>query len=160
MAGFDQLDLEDGSRVQSVLSKLDSSSSSTLTRQEVDILRAALDESKALSLQTEKLLKIRAEDADSLAFLTADLEKQLSDMESSYADLLIKKIGEAGGDAITFKTQMDELMNNMKYRGEQSQQSFRKLLEEREEENKRLRAVVEEHKNNSSSLKVLKFLTL
>jgi hypothetical protein len=49
---------------------------------------------------------------------------------------------------------MDDLMKSVKRRGEEGEESVRKLLEEREQENARLRAVVEEYKNNSSSLKV------
>ena len=153
MAGFPELGLQDGSRVNSVIAKLDSTSN-PISREEADILRAALDESQALSRQTEKLLKARADDADTLAVVNEGLETKLAEMEESYAALLVKNIGESGGDAKELQTRMQELMNNVKRRGEEGEESVRKLLEEREKENARLRAVVEEYKNNSSSLKV------
>lgn len=154
MAGFTDLGLEDGSRVNSVLSKLDSSSD-PLSREDADILRAALEESQALSRQTEKLLKTKAEDADTLALVNEDLEKRLGEMEDMYAELLAKKIVESGGDVNELKKRMEELMKNVKRRGEESEESLGKLLEERERENERLRAVVEEYKNSSNSLKVV-----
>ena len=153
MAGFPELGLQDGSRVNSVLSKLDSSKDA-ISREEVDILRAALNESQALSRQTEKLLKARVDDADTLAVVNEGLETRLAELEDSYAELLTNKIGEAGGDAKALQSRMEELMKNVKRRGEEGEESVRKLLEERERENARLRAVVEEYKNNSSSLKV------
>jgi kinesin family member 5 len=154
MAGFPQLGLQDGSRVNSVLAKMDSSATA-LSREEAEILRAALDESRALSKQTEKLLKARADDADTLAVVNDDLEKRLAEMETAYADLLGKKIGESGGDAVDLQSRMEELMSHVKRRGEQGEESVKKLLEERETENTKLRAVVEEYKNSSSSLKVI-----
>ena len=152
MAGFSDMGLEDGSRVNSVLSKMDASSAA-LSREEADILRAALDESQELSKQTEKLLKARSEDADTLAVVNEGLEKRLTEMETSYANLLAEKISAAGGDATELQARMQELMSNIKERGEQSDASIRKLLEEREKENERLCALVEEYKKNSSSLK-------
>lgn len=154
MAGFPELGLQDGSRVNSVLSKLDTSSTAAITREETDILRAALDESQALSRQTEKLLKARADDADTLAIVNEDLERRLGEMEDLYAELLEKKIGEAGGDTKDLKKRMNELMKNVQRRGEEGEESVRKLLEERERENAKLRTLVDEYKNNSSSLKV------
>jgi kinesin family protein 5 len=154
MAGFPELGLQDGSRVNSVLSKLDSSSSAAITREETNILRAALDESQALSRQTEKLLKARADDADTLAIINEDLEKRLGEMEDSYAELLEKKIDEAGGDTKEMRRRMEELMKNVQRRGEEGEESVKKLLEERERENAKLRSLVDEYKNNSSSLKV------
>jgi len=153
MAGFPQLGLQDGSRVNSVLKKLDSSSNA-LSREEAEILRAALEESRALSRQTEKLLKARADDADTLAVVNSDLESRLREMEEAYASLLGQKIGESGGDAQDLQARMEELMSHVRRRGEEGEESLKKLLEEREKENVKLRAVVEEHKNNSSSLKV------
>ena len=154
MAGFPELGLQDGSRVNSVLSKLDSSSAAAITREETNILRAALEESQALSRQTEKLLKARADDADTLAIINEDLEKRLGEMEDSYAELLEKKIDEAGGDTKEMRRRMEELMKNVQRRGEEGEESVKKLLEERERENAKLRALVDEYKNNSSSLKV------
>jgi kinesin family protein 5 len=154
MAGFPELGLQDGSRVNSVLSKLDTSSTAAITREETNILRAALDESQALSRQTEKLLKARADDADTLAIINEDLEKRLGEMEDAYAQLLEKKIDEAGGDTKEMRRRMDELMKNVQRRGEEGEESVKKLLEERERENAKLRALVDEYKNNSSSLKV------
>jgi len=154
MAGFPELGLQDGSRVNSVLSKLDTSSTAPISREEADILRAALDESQALSRQTEKLLKARADDADTLAIVNEDLERRLGEMEDSYAELLEQKIGEAGGDTKDLTKRMDELMKNVQRRGEEGEESIRKLLEERERENAKLRDLVDEYKNNSSSLKV------
>lgn len=152
MAGFSDMGLEDGSRVNSVLSKMDKSSVA-LSREEADILRAALDESRALSKQTEKLLKARAEDADTLAVVNEGLEKRVTEMELAYADLLAKKIGETGGDATELQSRMEELVCTIKRRGEQGDESVKKLLDERERENARLRAVVEEYKSSSTSLK-------
>jgi kinesin family member 5 len=152
MAGFSDMGLQDGSRVNSVLSKMDASPTA-LSREEADILRAALDESQELSRQTEKLLKARAEDADTLAIVNEGLEKQLTEMETAYANLLAEKISAAGGDATNLQSQLEDLMGSIKRRGEQSDVSIRKLLEEREKENERLRAVVEEYKKSSSSLK-------
>lgn len=154
MAGFPQLGLQDGSRVNSVLSKMDNTESA-LSREEAEILRAALNESRALSRQTEKLLKARAEDADTLAVVNEGLEQKLVEMEEAYADLLANKIGESGGDAKELQARMEELLSNVKRRGEEGEESIRKLLDEREKENAKLRAVVEEYKNSSSSLKVL-----
>ena len=154
MAGFPELGLQDGSRVNSVLAKMDSQKGA-LSREEADILRAALDESQALSRQTEKLLKARVDDADTLAGVNEGLETRLTELENSYAELLAQKIGESGGDAKALQGRMEELMNNVKRRGEEGEESIRKLLEEREKENERLRAVVEEYKNDSSSLKVI-----
>ena len=153
MAGFPELGLQDGSRVNSVLSRMDSTSTA-LTREESDILRAAFEESQALSRQTEDLLKARADDADILAVVKEGLEERLAKMEESYAQLLTKKIGVAGGEAKALQMEMEELIKNVKRRGEEGEQSIRILLEDRENENARLRAVVEEYKNNSSSLKV------
>jgi myosin heavy subunit len=129
--------------------------STTLTIEETKVLRNALDESRALSRQTEKLLKARADDADSLATANADLEKRLTEMEEAYAKLLGDKMGEAGGDAEDLKLQMQQLMGNVKQRGEAGELSLKQLLDERERENARLSAVVEEYKNSSSSLKVI-----
>jgi kinesin family member 5 len=154
MAGFPELGLEDGSRVNSVLAKMDSQKGA-LSREEADILRAALEESQALSRQTEKLLKARVDDADTLAVVNEGLETRLAELENSYAELLAQKIGESGGDAKALQGRMEELLNNVKRRGEEGEESIRKLLEEREKENERLRAVVEEYKNDSSSLKVI-----
>ena len=154
MAGFPELGLQDGSRVNSVLSKLDSSATAAITREETNILRAALEESQALSRQTEKLLKARVEDADTLAIINEELERRLGELEDSYAELLGKKISEAGGDTKDLRRRMEELMKNVQRRGEEGEESVRKLLEERERENARLRALVDEYKNNSSSLKV------
>lgn len=153
MAGFPELGLQDGSRVNSVLSKMNNTETA-LSREEAEILRAALDESRALSRQTEKLLKARAEDADTLAVVNEGLERKLGEMEEAYAELLAKKIGESGGDAKELQSRMEELMSNVKRRGEEGEESVKKLLEEREKENAKLRAVVEEYKNSSSSLKV------
>jgi kinesin family protein 5 len=157
MAGFPQLGLQDGSRVNSVLAKMDNNTETALSREEAEILRAALDESHALSRQTEKLLKARAEDADTLAIVNEGLESKLGEMETAYADLLTQKISESGGDAKELQSRMEELLNNVKRRGEQGEQSIKKLLDERETENTKLRAVVEEYKNSSSSLKVFLF---
>jgi kinesin family member 5 len=154
MAGFPELGLQDGSRVNSVLSKLDTSSTAAITREETNILRSALEESQALSRQTEKLLKARADDADTLASINEDLERRLVEMEDSYAELLEKQIGEAGGDTKDLRNRMEELMKNVQRRGEEGEESVKKLLEERERENAKLRALVDEYKNNSSSLKV------
>lgn len=153
MAGFPQLGLQDGSRVNSVLSKMDNTDSA-LSREEAEILRAALNESRALSRQTEKLLKARAEDADTLTIVNEGLEQKLVEMEEAYADLLAKKIGESGDDAKDLHARMEELMSHVKRRGEEGEESIRKSLDERQKENARLRAVVEEYKNSSSSLKV------
>ena len=160
MAGFPQLGLQDGSRVNSVLTKMDNTQN-PLSREEAEILRAALNESRALSRQTEKLLKARAEDADTLAVVNEGLEHKLGEMEQAYTELLSKKISETGDgeDAKDLQARMEELMNHVKRRGEESEGSITKLLEEREAENAKLRAVVEEYKNSSSSLKVFK-LTL
>jgi len=157
MAGFPQLGLQDGSRVNSVLTKMDNTQN-PLSREEAEILRAALNESRALSRQTEKLLKARAEDADTLAVVNEGLERKLGEMEQAYTELLSKKISETGDgeDAKDLQARMEELMNHVKRRGEESEGSITKLLEEREAENAKLRAVVEEYKNSSSSLKVFK----
>lgn len=159
MAGFPQLALQDGSRVNSVLQKLDSSSA-PLSREDADILRAALEESKALSRQTEKLLKTRADDADTLALVNDALEKQVEELEIAYADLLTKKIGESGSDAKALRAQMEELIRNVKRRGEEGEESIQKLLKEREQENARLRGLVEDYKNSSTHLKVRNGLTM
>ena len=155
MASFPELGLQDGSRVNSVLAKLDDKKNGEpLTREDAEILRAALNEAQALSRQTEKLLKARGEDADTFSVVNSDLERRLTDMEISYAELLEKKMSEAGGDAEEVRAQMQELMKSVMKRGEKGEESLQKLLGERENENARLRAVVEEYKNNSSNLKV------
>jgi len=154
LASFPDLELQDGSRVNSVLSKMDSSPQASLTREEAEILRAALTESQALSRQTEKLLKVRGDDADTLAVVNEMLETRLVQLEDSYAELIVRKVSESGGDAVALRREMDELMKGVKRRGEEGEASLRKLLEERERENERLRAVVEEYKTNSSTLQV------
>lgn len=154
MASFPELELQDGSRVNSVLSKMDGSPRASLSREEAEILRAALTESQALSRQTEKLLKVRGDDADTLAVVNEMLETRLVQLEDSYAELIVRKVGEAGGDAAELRGEMDELMRGVKRRGEEGEASLRKLLEERENENSKLRGVVEQYKNNSEGLKV------
>ena len=158
MSSFPELGLQDGSRVNSVLSKLDALDDEKpgvdpVTKEDAEILRAALNESQALSRQTEKLLKARAEDADTLSVVNSDLEKRLTDMEIAYAELLEKKMSEAGGDAEEVRQRMGELMKSVMSRGRKGEESLQKLLDQRETENARLRDVIEEYKNNSSNLK-------
>jgi kinesin family member 5 len=154
MANFDQLDLQDGSRVNSVLSKLSDSDTAVLTREETEILRAALDESRALAEQTERLLRVRTQDADTLALVNDTLEGKLAELAEQYAEVLSREIGSAGGDVAEMKGRLEELILGVKKRGEEGQESFRRLLDEREKENEKLRSVAEKYKNNSSSLQV------
>jgi kinesin family member 5 len=153
MASFPDLSLQDGSRVNSVLTKLDSSSITSLSREDADILRAAFEESQALSLQTEKLLKARTDDSNTITLVNESLEKRIEEMEQSYTQLLSTKINELGNDD-DLQTRLKELSDNITQRKQETEQSLSKLLEERERENARLRAIVQEQKLNSSSPQV------
>jgi kinesin family protein 5 len=150
MSSFPQFHADD-TTLNVVLAKIETAPLST---EEARVLRGALEESRALSRRTEKLLRARGDDADTLAMVNSDLEKRLAEMEGAYAEILGVRMGEAGGDAEELRAKMEMLMVNVRKRGEEGENSIKSLLEERERENARLRAVVEDYKNSSSSLKV------
>jgi kinesin family member 5 len=150
MSSFPQFHTDD-TTLNGVLAKVETSPLST---DEAKVLRGALEESRAVSARTDKLLRARGDDADTLAMVNSDLEKRLAEMEGAYAEILGVRIGEAGGDAEELRGRMEMLMVNVRKRGEDGENSIKSLLEERERENARLRAVVEDYKNSSSSLKV------